>query len=200
MSVAQDLPPGYILHRKIDLTKDRRLLIGLNVSGLILLFPFGWLFTRIAATVRPSDYSQSGSFFTYPTIIYVLVIVIVISIFIILHEIVHGVFFWSVTRQSPKFGFKGAYAYAAAPGWFIPRNPYLLIGISPLMVISIIGICLLALLPVDLLFPIVIGLIFNAIGSVGDIYVVLWLLGRPSTDYIEDQGDAMSVFTHSSSL
>jgi hypothetical protein len=189
------LPPFYVLHRKLDLSQNRWLLIGLNIAGLILLIPFGLFFTRITALLRPSDFSLSGHLHSYSTISYVIVLIMIITIFIILHEIVHGLFFWFFTHKPPKFGFKGAYAYAAAPGWYIPRNPYLLIGISPLMVISAAGIVLLAILPADLLFPLELGLIFNAIGSVGDLFVTLWLLARPSTDYIEDQGDAILIFT-----
>ncbi len=92
------------------------------------------------------------------------------------------------------FGFKGAYAYAAAPGWFIPRNPYLWIGLSPLVVLSLTGFVLITVLPVNWLLPIMIGLIFNAVGSVGDLYVVFWLFLKPATVYIQDQGDAINIY------
>lgn len=189
------LPSQYHLHRTIDLSKDIRLLIALNVFGLVLLFPFGWLFVAIAAFFRPMNRVQDVNPFSFSFIAHLIVIIIVIVFFVILHEVVHGIFFWATTRSKPNFGFKGAYAFAAAPGWFIPRNLYLWIGISPLLVISMLGVLLIAVLPANLLFPTIIGLIFNAVGSVGDLYVVAWLFLRPSTDLIEDQGDKISVYS-----
>lgn len=189
------LPAAYALHRTIDLSKDKRLMIGLNIFGLVLLFPFGWLFSAIAASLRPMNQAQDVNLSTYSAIAYLVVIISVIVLFVILHEVVHGVFFWVVTGSRPNFGFKGAYAFAAAPEWFIPRNPYLWIGISPLLVISLIGVGLIAVVPAKLLFPTIIGLIFNAVGSVGDLYVVFWSFRRPPTDLIQDQGDKISVYS-----
>jgi len=189
------LPALYSLHRTIDFAKDRSLLIGLNIIGLILLFPFGWLFTKIASFLQPATSAQSINLASYSAIFFLIVIITTIIIFVILHEIVHGVFFWSITGSKPKFGFKGAYAYAAAPGWFIPRNPYLWISLSPLVVLSLAGFALITVLPEYWLFPIIVGLIFNAVGSVGDLYVVIWLLQKPATVYIQDQGDAINIFS-----
>ncbi|MCZ7554084.1 MAG: hypothetical protein B6D39_00255 [Anaerolineae bacterium UTCFX2] len=188
------LPTSHSLLRAIDFSKDRRLLIGLNIIGLILLFPFGWLFTRIASILRPATLAQGVNIVSFSAIAYLIIIITIIVIFIILHEVVHGIFFWIITGSKPVFGFKGAYAYAAAPGWFIPRNPYLWIGLSPLVVLSLTGFVLITVLPVNWLLPIMIGLIFNAVGSVGDLYVVFWLFLKPATVYIQDQGDAINIY------
>lgn len=189
------LPVSYALHRTIDLSKDKRLMIGLNIFGLVMLFPFGWLFSAIAASLRPMNQAQDVNLSTYSAITYLVVIISVIVLFVVLHEVVHGIFFWVITGSRPNFGFKGAYAFAAAPEWFVPRNPYLWIGLSPLLVISLAGVGLIAVVPAKLLFPIIAGLIFNAVGSVGDLYVVFWLFRRPPTDLIQDQGDKISVYS-----
>jgi hypothetical protein len=65
------------------------------------------------------------------------------------------------------------------PGWYFPRNQYILIGISPLIVITLIGILLLVILPISTLNLVLIGLVLNASGAVGDLFVVVWLLTKP---------------------
>ncbi len=82
----------------------------------------------------------------------------------------------AIDPRAPLFGLRGLYAFAAAPGWYIPRNPYLWIGLSPLVLISIFGLLLVPLIPQSVLFAWLFGLTYNAAGAAGDLYFVFWLL------------------------
>jgi hypothetical protein len=113
---------------------------------------------------------------------------------LVLHELVHGAFFWLFTHQRPHFGFKGAYAYAAAPDWYIPRRQYMLVGISPLVVLSLLGVLLLPVLPAGALLPWLVALAGNAAGAVGDALIVGWLLFQPDSVLVQDHGDAVTVY------
>ena len=68
-------------------------------------------------------------------------------VMIVLHEGLHGLFFWLFTREKPKFAFKGFYAYAAMPDWYLPKKEYLITALAPLVGITLLGVLGLALLP-----------------------------------------------------
>jgi hypothetical protein len=113
---------------------------------------------------------------------------------ILLHEVIHGLFFWLYTHQRPIFAFKGAYAYAAAPDWYLPRNKYVVVGLSPLILISLAGLLLLTIAPLSFFPSILIAMIFNAAGAVGDLIVVGWLLLQQPDSLVRDYGDMFTVY------
>jgi hypothetical protein len=91
-------------------------------------------------------------------------------------------------------GFKGFYAYAAMPGWYFPRNQYLMIGIAPLILITLIGILFMAILPISNLNLVLVALVINTSGAVGDLFVVIWLLTKPAETLALDQGDSIEFY------
>jgi hypothetical protein len=113
---------------------------------------------------------------------------------LVLHELVHGLCFWWINRARPRFGLQLAYPYAAAPEWYIPRNPYLIVGLAPLILISLLGVVMLPWLPQPLLLPWILALAVNASGSVGDVYVIGWLLTRPASALVNDHGDCIQIY------
>jgi hypothetical protein len=109
---------------------------------------------------------------------------------LILHELVHGLFFWIFTRQAPLFGFRGWYAFTAAPGWFFPRWQYLSIDLAPLVLISLLCLLLLTILPAS---PALAGVLFaaaiNAASSVADLWYALKVLAERRPILVEDFGE-----------
>jgi hypothetical protein len=197
MRASQTLPESYILYKEIDLARDHRLLLFLNLLGIPLLLLCGWLFWRLALSLRP-DFQTSGFRISSPgSILGILGAFIGV---LILHELVHGVFFWLITNQRPYFGFRGAYAFAAAPTWYIARRPYLIVGLSPIVLITLAGVLFMPLVPLKSLVPLVFALTINAAGAIGDAAIVAWLLIQPSSILINDRGDAVSVYSKQNSL
>jgi hypothetical protein len=113
---------------------------------------------------------------------------------IVLHELVHGAFFWLFSRSRPKFGFRAGYAYAAAPGWFFPRSQYLVIGLAPFVLLSLVGMILVTFVPIRWLAVILVGMIANASGSVGDLWIITLVLRERRKIVIEDLGDGMNFY------
>ncbi len=112
----------------------------------------------------------------------------------VLHELVHGVFFWLFTRSRPTFGFRGWYAFAAAPGWLLTRGQYLVVTLAPFVLLSILGIILLAIVPTGALAAILAGTVMNAAGAVGDLWVVFLILREHRPIMIEDLGDGFNFY------
>lgn len=195
MKATQNLPENYQPAGKFNL-KSMKQLIFMNVAGLILLILSIWFFSWFINRIRP-DFETFFQFeFSNLSTLAISLAQLLFTIFIVmlLHEAFHAFFFWLFSKQKPIIGFKGAYAYASMPGWYFPRNQYLLIGIAPLIFISIIGIILLLILPTSALNLVLIALIMNTSGAVGDLFVVIWLLTKPATTYALDQIETIEFF------
>jgi hypothetical protein len=192
MQPTQNLPDGYAPYFSIDLSKNFLWIIILNVVSLGLFLIFALFFFQITVLMRPEF--RITTTISSNTLLMILAIFVTYALVIVLHELVHGLFFWLITRKRPVFGFRGAYAFAAAPDWFVPRSPYLIIGLSPMVLISLIGIVLIPILPQNWLIPYLFALTGNAAGSVGDLAVCAWLVTQPALTLVCDRGEAITAY------
>lgn len=202
MRAAKHLPAGYQEYLTINLAKNKLLFVLLNIAGLALFVGFGWLFVQITLLLRPDaaplmqvldDSSGGGVMFTLP-FAWVWGTLLALLLVPVLHEAAHGLCFWLFTRDRPRFAYNVFYAYAAAPDWYIPRNPYLIVGLAPLVLLSLVGVGLLPLVPQPSVPLLVAFLVLNAAGAVGDLAIICWLLFQPSNLLARDTGDAITLY------
>jgi len=195
MKATQVLPPNYHPSGKFDLKNLKQIII-LNLIGLILLIISILFFSWIANQIRSSfDISFSFEFSSIPSALFALgKLLFTIIIVLAAHEGIHALFFWIFSGQKPLVGFKGAYAYAAMPGWYFPRRQYLIIGIAPLILITLVGIPLLAVIPASILNLVLVALVINTSGAVGDLVVVIWLLTKPRDTIVLDKIDTIEFY------
>lgn len=191
MKPTRSLPPNYTPYFTLDLSKNMRMVLLLNLIAILLFAGFGWLFLRLAILILPPEQTSGSMAITGFTLLGCLLAYVLM---LVLHELVHGAFFWLFTRQRPHFGFRGAYAYAAAPDWYLPRRQYVVVGASPLVVLSLFGLMLLPILPASALLPWLIAVAGNAAGAVGDALIVGWLLTQPDSVLVQDDGDAVTAY------
>jgi hypothetical protein len=195
MMATKTLPSEYSSYVTLDLSKDYRLVILLNIFAIGLIFVFGWIFIQIARYFHPElGLITEIHANRIEILLWVILLTVIYIGILILHELIHGVFFWLITHERPRFGFKLIYAYAAAPGWYIPRNPFLVVGLAPLVLISLFGILLIPAAPPFLLVCLLFAMTMNASGAVGDIYVTGLLLTYPSSSFIQDRGDIFMIY------
>jgi hypothetical protein len=197
-SAIRVLPPGYHTAGIFDVTRNTRLLLVLNAGGLALFVITAIAFSACMFFLRPLqagaalavniDNLQEG-------LIYFLGFLLVNAAMVILHEGVHGLAFSVFTRSRPRFGFRWYLAYAAAPGWYIPRAQYLVTALAPLVLISSLGIYAFSFLPAGWLLPVLMLTILNASGSVGDLWVTAWLLRQARECLALDEGEKVTLFT-----
>jgi len=186
-------PGNATLVNLLTLTKNKAAFWGMNIGGVFLLFIFGWFFSLYVSLIRPSLAFELV--ITSANVLYVLLSLLGIAAGqMVLHELVHGVFFWLFTRSRPTFGFRGWYAFAAAPGWFLPRGQYLVVNLAPFVLLSVLGILLLAVVPTGALAAILAGTVMNAAGAVGDLWVVFLILRERRPIVIEDLGDGFNFY------
>ncbi len=114
---------------------------------------------------------------------------------LIIHELVHGLFYWLLSGKRPKFGFHGLFPYAAAPfGVYFPRNRFLTIGLAPLMLLTAIGLLLIAIAPIPLVPFLLFFVVFNAAGAAGDAIMALQLMSFSSDTVMEDNDAGVAIY------
>lgn len=194
MRATQTLPAGYSVSGAINLKENRRLLIALNLLGLPWAAVCAVFFIAMAFLLHGP--SSSGDFtLTLPFLALGIVgLIVTTAVTLVLHELVHGVFFWLFTRARPRFGIGLTYAYAAAPGWYIPRGRFLTTGLAPLIVLTAAGLLVLPIVPYPAAILLLVALFVNAAGAIGDLYMVWRIVLAPRGVLIEDQGDGVRWF------
>ncbi len=196
MSTAtRSLPENYVLKENIDLSQNLRLAIWLNIVAVVLFFITIWCSYLYLTWIRPELIKQSFSFKIDAASLWkILGVLIIILVNLVLHEAIHGFFFWCFTRSRPLFALHLAYAYAAAPEWYIPRNQYAVIGLAPLLLIDAVILAILPLVPREAILILVSMLAFNTGGATGDIWMISRLLFLAPSGLINDHGDSVQFY------
>jgi hypothetical protein len=191
----KELPEGFVLLRTLDLRQTRNLLL-VNLFGLLLLAASWVGFTALANELHPGSINFSfSSGHISSALLSLLTLMIVIVVMLFVHEGFHGLCFWIFTKTRPLFAFKGAYAYAAAPDWYLPKGQYLITGLAPLVGITAICVSLMFVLPAWWMNPLVWMLVLNTSGACGDLWMVYYLLRSPSDVLARDKGDVLEFYT-----
>lgn len=195
MQATKNLPADYHHQKTLDLSNFRVALL-LNLAAIPLLFIYGWLFGRMIILLRSINPFPKGlaSFLFTISGGEITAFALSIILMVVLHELIHGSFFWLFTHARPRFSLKISYAFAAAPEWYLPRSQYIIVGISPFVVISVISILLATFVMPALVVYMLIIASLNAAGALADLIVVAWVLKQPKTILIKDEGDVFSSF------
>jgi hypothetical protein len=194
MNPTKTLLESYNLAWAVDMKKDARLNWILQFVGMAWFAVAAWGLLRIIAVLRP-DYSLKITFDSMTDgLLALLVVLLTIFITLILHELVHGFFFWLFTKEKPEFGIGPGYAYAAAPDWYFPKGKYLIVGLSPLVVLTIFGLVLIPFIPTAWIGILFLAIVFNAGGAIGDLYICTRIARETSNIWVKDKGDGFEVY------
>lgn len=183
--------PEYHPVSSMDLS-NKRLNLALNLLGVAALVVASWLLYQLAGEIKPGILAPSSFLLLGGPEL--LALIAGLAAVIVLHELIHGLFFWGFTGERFQFGIRPFYAFAAAPNWFIPRSQFVIIGLAPFIIITILGIGLIWALPLSAAAVALVAVAVNAAGSTGDLVVVGWLYSKPPGRLIRDQGDRITKF------
>jgi hypothetical protein len=192
MKPLKSLPAGYLHHVTLDLSKKKLILI-LNGIALLLVLLYYLLYLFIVRRFNPGADLSISINFNSGFLAFVIFIVMTVFV-IILHEFIHGIFYWLYTHERPVFAIKSAYAYASAPNWYLPRNQFIIVGLAPLMFISVFPLILLPYLTSPFVHIIMLEMSINAAGSLGDMIVIAKMLTLPASAMVNDHGDLIVVY------
>jgi hypothetical protein len=199
------LPTNYSRYTVLEPSKNPKFIFGAIIIGIALLIIAGWLFVIFSNSLRPTALdgmrfhdlftsTATGSSFVIPSTFFQNIGLALIAV-LILHEFVHGLFYWLFSNRRPNFGFQGLLPYAAAPsGVYFPRNKFLIVGLSPLILLTAAGLLLIVIVPIAYVPFLLFFVAFNAAGAAGDLIMVLQLISFSSATMMEDNGSGVIIY------
>ena len=208
MQIITALPSNYRQQATLDLSKSRKAGLGAIVSGIVLLIAVGWLLVQFTHFLRPTALegirfrdilttTPDGNTIYRIVLPFQLIVdaIVALVLVMLIHELVHGVFFWRFAGQRPTFGIKGLYVYATAPSEvYFPRNQYLIVGIAPLVLLTLVGLLLMVIVPVVVVPILILFIAFNGAGAAGDLVMAVWLLSYSPDTLMQDSGTSVTVY------
>jgi hypothetical protein len=201
MRAVKTLPPNYEPVGTLDFAQNRAAAVVVNVVGLALMGLFIWLGVWFLGLVFPGVdvilalWSVAGGVAGLGGRVLIVGLALVVTLGVgILHELVHGLFFWVFTRQRPAFGARSLYFYAGAPDWYLPRGRHILVGLSPLILVTAMGLVAAALASPAVAAWVLLAVVTNAGGAAGDLMAAVWLLRQPPQTFVHDTGLALTIY------
>lgn len=189
MNSTLTLPDGYRAWFSIDLQRDKKLALLVNGRALAVAVPLiliGHCFVPVGML-----FDLSGGIRAYLMRFAVLLGGYVL--YIVLHELVHGVCMKGYSGTRVHYGFTGLYAYAGSDAYF-GKISYLIIALAPVVVWGVVlGVLCCAVDPLWfwVVYFIQIG---NLSGAAGDYYVAARFAKLPADILVRDTGVSMTVY------
>lgn len=181
----KEIPDGYKEFKVID-AKNTKTILWFNVISLIMLVvaivPF--------IILKPIDFSE-----TYLFIPFILIMGFGMIVYIILHELTHGLVYKLYTKQKLTFGLTLFVAYCGVPNIYVSKRVALASVLAPFVTYSIILIPILILMPANLIYLallIIFGIHFS--GCVGDLYVTYILVKTKGKVLMNDTGPKQTFY------
>ena len=181
----KELPENYEKFYEID-AQNNKLGIILNVLafvlGIVVMIPFFFIYK-----------------FNIELSLYTLLMLIILSlgllVYLVLHELVHGIVYKLLTHEKLTFGISMTVAFCGVPNIYVSKKTALLAVFAPFVVFSITFLLCIFLIPdstIKLLFIILFGLHFG--GCIGDLYVGFILLKNKGKILVNDTGPKQTFY------
>lgn len=188
MKSYEQLPEGYGLLYGIDLQKDKRLALLVNLLSLGIAV----LLTVPAAILVPlSTLFRNGE--GDLSIGKVAVTMVLTVLYVVLHELVHGVAMKLCGTKRVKYGFTGMYAYAGSDDYYA-KGAYLFIALAPVVLWGVVLAIAAPLVSRDWFWVVYFVQIMNLSGAAGDFYVTAKFSRLTGDVLIRDYGVGMQIY------
>ena len=181
------LPKGYKAMDRIELLKDEKLMTRLGVLSLVVAA------VAVVIGLFIAPFRVILTFGSLPLLTTPLILLLVYVLFILIHELIHGVTMKMYCDAKVSYGFRLTYAYAASEGYFTKRQ-HMTIGLAPVVIIGVFLLLLAIILPMGWFWNIHVLQVFNLSSAVGDFYMAYKLRKEPEDMLIQDDGPAMTIF------
>ena len=181
------VPEGYREVRRVDLMRNRKEAMLINVIALgitSLLIALGFVLCPPFSEFR----------FGIHTVLGIITMLVGTILYMILHEVIHGVFMKAFSGVKPHYGFTGLYAYAGSDALFCRRH-YLVIAFAPVVILGfVLAVLTIAFYETAFWYFYIIQIV-NISGAAGDFYVGT-LIARSKNDImVRDAGTDMSFYS-----
>ena len=187
MKAVETLPEGYKEYYSIDLQKDKKLALLVNAIALII---------AVLLIVPMHFVIPISSLFNFDDgiITRLIALIFLLIIYMVLHELVHGIAMKSCGTKKVKYGFTGMYAFAGSNDYY-DKKSYIYIALAPIVLLGIIIAIINLVVPVEWFWVVYFIQITNLSGAAGDLFVTVKFSHFPKDILIKDHGVGMTVFS-----
>ncbi len=182
------LPASYGAYCSIDLQKNKKefwLVNGLAIAIMVMAIVIAAFFVPITALFADNDLLLFA--------LRLLSLGLGLVVYMVLHELVHGIFIRIFSKKRAHYGFTGAYAFAGSDAYF-SRAHYIIIALAPVVIWGVVLSLALAFVPRAWFWVVYFIWLNNISGAAGDYYVTVRMLRMPKDILVQDNGTAMTVF------
>lgn len=190
MKALNILPDGYRQIYEIDLQKNKKK--SLLVNGIAFLIsilmivpmcfyiPISELFSFEEGMAQ--YFIRFGALFGF------------IIVYMVLHELVHGITMKLCGTKKVKYGFTGVYAFAGSDDYY-DKKSYITIALAPVILWGVIILVINFFVSREWFWVVYFIQIMNISGAAGDMYVTFKFAKMPKDILIRDHGVGMKVYS-----
>ena len=190
MKAVAHLPEYYKEILRIDLQKDKKLALIVNILAIVIAV----VLAVPAHFVVPifSLFNMESGFGNY--LLRFAVLLVAIVLYMVLHELVHGAGMKLCGTKKVKYGFTGMYAFAGSDDYY-DKKAYLIIALSPVVLWGILLAVWSCFVSPEWFWVIFLVQITNLSGAAGDLFVTVKFLKLPKDILVKDYGVCMVVYS-----
>lgn len=195
MQAVQTLPEGYKEIFSINLQKDKKIAILLNVFAVVIMLAMAipMHFYIPISTLFDMEKGLGAYALRFATI------AILTIAYIVLHELVHGIAMKVCGTKKVKYGFTGLYAFAGSDDCY-DKSTYIMIALAPIVVWGIVIAVANIFVSREWFWVAYFLQIFNISGAAGDMYVTAKFSKFPNDILVKDDGVGMTVYSKEGKL
>ncbi len=189
MKAIKNLPESYREIYSIDLQNDKKKLVIVNGSAIVIavLLVISMNFIVPFYTMFNLENGINDMFKKYG------IIIISMIAYTILHEFVHGIAMKICGTKKVKYGFTGLYAFAGSED-FYNKKSYIFIALAPIVLWGVILGIVNAFVPIGWFWLVYLIQVINLSCAAGDLFVTIKFSRLPKDILIQDSGVTMKVF------
>lgn len=183
------LPEDYGEIYSLNLQKDKRTAIIVNLLALAIA-------TVMAVSMNffvpvTSVFDMSGGIVRYFLRLAALIVLMVL--YMVLHELVHGIAMKLCGTKRVKYGFTGLYAFAGSEDYY-DKKSYIFIALAPIVLWGTVLAAVNFFVPTEWFWIVYMIQLINISGAAGDLFAAVKLSRMPKDILIQDSGVSMRVF------
>lgn len=192
MKIAGKLPEGYRQIYSIDLQKNTKMMLLVNALAILIavLMAVPMHFVVPISTL----FDMSGGMQAY-TVRFAALIGLMI-LYMVLHELVHGIAMKLCGTKKVRYGVTGMYAYAGSDDYY-DKKAYIFIALAPVVLWGVVLAAINPFVPVQWFWIVYLIQITNLSGAAGDLLVTVKFARLPKDILIKDYGVGMVVYSAS---
>lgn len=190
MKAIETLPEGYAEIYAIDLQKNKKIAIVVNLLAIVIAIALAVPMHFVVPIF--TMFSMEAGMKAY--LIRFAALMIFMIAYMVLHELVHGVAMRICGTKKIKYGFTGMYAFAGSKDYY-GKKAYVFIALAPVVLWGIVLAVINPFVPTQWFWVVYMIQIINLSGAAGDLFVTVKFSRMPRDILVQDYGVGMTVYS-----